>query len=175
MNSIDLRKYHRIQHRVLAHRESEDHLRFVRDEAHRLEKLYRTHPTVQDIAVFVDQLGQPVALVVSDEDDDRVRHALDAVAGGRRHARIVEFVTLPGNDRLIPVLFSGKGQPYRDLIWQFLVGGIETLARSGARFCPTCHREMDAQTAVCKPRYYDWHSCDRANDGEPYCTDYCTD
>jgi hypothetical protein len=175
VNSIDLRKYHRIQHRVLAHRESEDHLRFVRDEAYLLERLYRTHPAVQDIAVFVDQLGQLVALVVSDEHDDRVHHALDTVAGDRRHARIVEFVRLTTSDPLIPMLFSGKAQPYRDLIWQFLVGGIETLARSGARFCLTCHRELDTVTSACKPPYYDWHSCDRANDGEPYCTDYCTD
>jgi hypothetical protein len=129
---------------------------------------------VHDIAVFVDQLGQLVALVVSDEHDDRLRHALDTVAGDRRHARIVEFVTLTSNDPLIAMLFSGRGQPYRDLIWQFLVGGIETLARNGARFCLTCHRELETQSSR-KPPRYDWHSCDRANDGEPYCTDYCTD
>jgi len=175
VNSIDQRNYRRLQHRVLAHRESEDHHRFVRDEAYRLERLYSTHPIVRDIAVFVDQLGQLVALVVSDEDDDRVRHALDTVAGDRRHARIVEFVTLTTSDPLIPMLFSGWAQPYRDLIWQFLVGGIETLARNGARFCLTCRRELDAPTTARKPPHYDWHSCDRANDGEPYCTDHCTD
>src|SRR5262249_30669485 len=162
------RKYHRIQHRVLARRESEDHLRLVPDETHRLEKLYRTHPAVQDIAVFVDQLGQLVALVVTDELDDRLRHALDSVAGDRPSARIVEFVSLTSNDPLIPVLFSGKGHPYRDVIWQFLVGGIETLARSGARYCPTCHREIDTLMTTRKPHCHDWHYRDGANDGEPY-------
>ena len=175
MNTINLRKYGRIQHRVLACRESEDHLRLVPDETHQLEKLYRTHPAVQDIAVFVDHLGQLVGLVVSDEHDDRLRHALDMVAGGRQHARIVEYVALTTSDPLIPMLFSGKGQPHRDLIWQFLVGGIETLARSGARFCPTCQREIDTTTSARKPHHHDWYSRDGENDGEPYCTDYCTD
>jgi hypothetical protein len=170
VNSIDLLKYSRIQHRVLARREPEDHLRIVPDEIHPVEKLYRAHPAVQDIAVFDDQVGQLVALVVSDEHDDGLRHALDAIAGDGRYARIVEFVSLTSSDPLITVLFSGRGQPHRDLIWQFLVGGIETLARSGARFCSTCHREFDALSAR-KSRYHDWYSRDGANDGEPYCTD----
>jgi hypothetical protein len=28
---------------------------------------------------------------------------------------------------------------------------------------------------VHKAHYRDWHSLDGANDGEPHCTDYCTD
>lgn len=127
MKSIDIRKYSQIE--ALQH----------------LETLYRQHPAVIDIAVFVDRLGQLVTLVVSEEaDEDCLRFALDAIALARllRPVRIVNLVALPADDPLRPVMFPTIGSPCRVLIWEFLVGSIETLTSDGARFCPTCHQPV---------------------------------
>jgi len=101
----------------------------------RIEAVYRNHPMVKDIVVFNDRLGQLVALVVSDEvNEGNLRRALDQVAdhsAGR--AQLVDLVSLPPDDPLVPALFNATGSPRRDVIWQFLVGCIETLTTAGRR------------------------------------------
>jgi hypothetical protein len=109
----------------------------------RIEALYGEHPAVNDVVVFGDQLGQLVALVVSEHaNDNDLRCALDEVATRRLHraARIVNFVSLQASDPLASLLFISAGVPRRDLIWQFLVGSIETLTTAGYRLSPTCQR-----------------------------------
>jgi hypothetical protein len=109
----------------------------------RIEALYREHPAVRDVVVFGDQLGQLVALVVSElASDDDLRCALDEVTSRRLHgsARIVDFVSLPPGDPLTSSLFTAAGAPRRDLIWQFLVGSIETLTMAGSRLSSTSQR-----------------------------------
>ena len=95
-----------------------------------VEGIYREHAAVKDIVVFGDRLEQLVALVVSDEPDDGgVRQALDDTATRRLpdYARVSDFVALQPGDPLVPQLFTVTGRPRRDLIWQLLVGSIDTL------------------------------------------------
>jgi long-chain acyl-CoA synthetase len=96
-----------------------------------VEGVYREHAAVKDIVVFGDKLEQLVALVVSDEpSEDDLRCALDDTATRRLpdYARVSEFVSLQPGDPLVLELFTVTGRPRRDLIWQLLVGSIDTLA-----------------------------------------------
>jgi hypothetical protein len=109
-----------------------------------LEMIYRAHPAIDDVAVFVDQLGQLVVLAVSDDDEPRVRCALDAMASAERFdlPRIADLVALPARDPLRAVLFPLIGAPRRDLIWMFLVGSIATLTKAGTRLCLSCRHPL---------------------------------
>lgn len=109
-----------------------------------LERAYLEHPAVREVAVFIDQLGQLVVLAVSDEANEaQLRLTLEAIASDRLcHAIwLADLVVLPTADPLVPGLFPGT-RPHRNLIWQFLVGTIDTLTTAGNRFCPTCHQEL---------------------------------
>lgn len=131
--NVDIQKYGRIE--TLA---APRHLETI-------ERAYLEHPAVRDIAVFVDQLGQLVVLAVCHEtDEDHLRLALEAIASDRLcyAMRIADLVVLPVGDPLLPALFPVDGPPHRNLIWQFLIGSIETLTTAGHRFCPTCHQAL---------------------------------
>jgi hypothetical protein len=108
----------------------------------RIESIYREHTMVQDVVAFHDRLGQLVALIVSREpDDSSLRQVLDETA--RRCPadcpRIVDFVALPPGDPLVPALFTAEGRPRHALVWQFLVGSIDTLTAAGDRVRSSDH------------------------------------
>jgi hypothetical protein len=95
---------------------------------------YRNLAEVDDIVMFADRFGQRVALVVSDADEDDLRRVLDDCA---RHSDecicISDFVSVAQDDPLFHALFTARGEPRRDLIWQLLVGCIESLTVEGER------------------------------------------
>lgn len=96
-----------------------------------VEGIYREHASVKDIVVFGDKLEQLVALIVSDEPVEHdLRVALDTTAERRLpdYARVSDFVALRPHDPRVTDLFTVTGRPRRDLIWQLLVGSIDTLA-----------------------------------------------
>lgn len=117
------------------------------EELQRIEAVYREHPTVKEIVVFNDRSGQLVALVVSDEaNDPRLRRAFDQIASRTPGcARVEDIVSLRSDDPLMPALFAATGSPRRDVIWQFLVGCIETLTTGGYRLRPTRRSELVAE------------------------------
>ena len=111
-----------------------------------VERVYREHAAVQDIVVFSDQLGQLVALVISEASEADLRGVLDELARRRlpRDAHLVDLVALHPGDPLVSSLFLATGLPRRELIWQFLVGSIETLTMAGHRVSPTHPRQVPA-------------------------------
>jgi len=157
VKGVDMHRYDRIEPRATLE-QCDPEEGAARDVAlQHLEMVYREHPEVKDITMFADQLGQFVALVISDEqDEDRLRRALDEIARRHGSARIVDFVALPAKDVLIPALFPVADRPRRDLIWQLLVGCIDTLSPAGFRFCPTCRHTRRPSTGG--------HSCCGARD-----------
>jgi long-chain acyl-CoA synthetase len=95
-----------------------------------VEGIYREHEAVKDIVVFGDKLEQLVALVVSEHDSEpAMRRALDEMAQRRLpdYARVSDFVAVTPDDPLVAQLFTVTGRPRRDLIWQLLVGSIDSL------------------------------------------------
>jgi hypothetical protein len=113
-----------------------------------VEMIYREHAAVKDIVVFGDQFGQLVALAVSeDASEDDLRCVLDEIASQPLpgYAHVVDFVSLQPNDPLVSAWFTAIGSPCRDLIWQFLVGSIETLTSAGYRLSPTVQRQFRSQ------------------------------
>jgi hypothetical protein len=91
----------------------------------RIERIYREHPLIKDIAVF--EITPCVALVVSPVSERDLRSVLDEIASRSPECtRIVDFVALYPDDPLVPPLFPAAG-PRRDLIWEILVGCIEML------------------------------------------------
>lgn len=94
----------------------------------RVERIYRAHPLVHDIAVFGDARTPCVALVVSEASERDLRSVLDEIA--RRSPActpLVDFVALAPGDPLIAPLFTAPGGPRRDLIWEILFGCLEML------------------------------------------------
>ncbi|HET7505179.1 MAG TPA: hypothetical protein VFK02_29375 [Kofleriaceae bacterium] len=110
-----------------------------------VETIYREYAALTNFVVFADQFGQLVALVVSEEaNDDALRDILDQIASHPLpgYAHVMDFVTLQPSDPLVSALFTTTGSPRRDLIWQFLVGSIETLTSAGYRLSPTVQRQF---------------------------------
>jgi hypothetical protein len=103
----------------------------------RIERVYREHSEVEDIAVFSDRLGQRVALVVSEVTEADLREVLDEIASHSSECVcITEFVALAPDDPLVPPMFIA-GDQRRDLIWHLLVGCIDTLTRAADRMSAT--------------------------------------
>lgn len=83
----------------------------------RIERIYREHPAVKDIAVFGDEFTPCVALVVSEVSERDLRSVLDEIASRSPECtRIVDFVALYPNDPLIFPLFTAGGGQRRSLI-----------------------------------------------------------
>ena len=105
-----------------------------------VECIYLEHPDVEYIAVFRDRLGQRVALVVSEVTEADLRPVLREIASlSPACACITDFVALLPDDPLVPAMFA-DGNQRRDLIWQLLVGCIDTLTRAADRMSPTGKR-----------------------------------
>jgi hypothetical protein len=105
---------------------------------------YRNLAEVDDIVMFADRFGQRVALVVSDADEDDLRRVLDDCARASDDCIcIADFVSVAPDDPLFHALFTASGEPRRDLIWQLLVGCIESLTVEGDRMTATGRRVID--------------------------------
>jgi hypothetical protein len=110
-----------------------------------VERIYLEHPDVENIAVFGDRMGQRVALVVSELTEADLRPVLSEIASlAPACACITDFVALPPDDPLVPPMFA-RGDQRRDLIWQLLVGCIDTLTRAADRMSPTGKRPSAAR------------------------------
>jgi hypothetical protein len=109
-----------------------------------LELIYCEHPAVHDIAVFVDQFGQPVVLAVANQRADQLRPSLEALGA----VRIADLVVVAVDDPLVRSLFPRLGEPDRDLVWHFLIGTVETLTMAGYRFCPSCRHVMHTPAQI---------------------------
>jgi hypothetical protein len=76
--------------------------------------------------------------VVSEVTETELRPVLDEIASRSPEcACITDFVALAPDDPLLPAMFIAAGDQRRDLIWQLLVGCIDTLARAADRISPT--------------------------------------
>lgn len=117
-----------------------------------LELIYCEHPAVNDIAVFVDQFGQPIVLAVANQRAEQLRPSLEALGA----VRIADLVVVAVDDPLVRALFPRLGEPDRDLVWHFLVGTIETLTMAGYRFCRSCQHVMHTPAQI--EAHHDRHS-----------------